>query len=135
MSKHLQKHLEANPQIETVYHNGKGEWQFHKRPGFEHEIPASEVIEDGLPGHEDDDHELTATIDTAGLESVLKLAQSKVEDAETEAELAKEEAENAKAESKKALADLAKLKAELAALKVEKPAKKASESDNQNTNA
>lgn len=128
MPKHLQKHLEANPHIETVYHNGKGEWQFHKRPGFEHEIPASEVIEEGLPGHQGDDQETTATIDTASIESVLKLAQSKIEDAETEAELAKEEADHAKSQ-------LAKLQAELADLKAKAAKKGGKESDNKGENA
>ena len=45
MTNDLQRHLEANPQIEKVYINDKNEWQFHKRNGFDKVLTRDEVLD------------------------------------------------------------------------------------------
>lgn len=44
VTKELQEYLEANEQIEAVFFNKKGEWQFHERKGYFNEVSRDEVL-------------------------------------------------------------------------------------------
>ncbi|QTE37477.1 hypothetical protein J3L18_31005 [Mucilaginibacter gossypii] len=44
MTNDLKQHLLANPQLKTVYVNENGEWQFHKRAGYDKELSREEIL-------------------------------------------------------------------------------------------
>lgn len=120
MSQQLKDHLESNPQIENVYLNTKGEWQFHKRAGFEkvmsrEQVLATEFKSDGSENANPE--EILIKTKPGKLIPIKGAAQTTVDDDADDAEKAMAALIEVENERDALKSEKAKLEAELAALK------------------